>query len=111
MTKRVVLAYSGGLDTSVAVRWMREQWDVEVVCCAVDVGQLVPGEEEAIRERARAAGAVEIEVIDDGHGHQWGSGVGTLSMRERAEELGGTCQRGPGPDGGLVRALIPIGTS
>src|SRR5262245_61045451 len=43
---------------------MREQWDVEVVCCAVDVGQLVAGEEDAIRERARAAGAVEVEVID-----------------------------------------------
>jgi len=64
VTKRVVLAYSGGLDTSVAVRWMREEWDVEVVACAVDVGQLVPGEEDAIRERAVAAGAVEVEVID-----------------------------------------------
>jgi argininosuccinate synthase len=62
--KRVVLAYSGGLDTSVAVRWMREQWDVEVVACAVDVGQLEPGESDAIHERARAAGAVEVEVID-----------------------------------------------
>ena len=51
MPKRVVLAYSGGLDTSVAVRWMREEWGVEVVACAVDVGQLVEGEEEIIRER------------------------------------------------------------
>ncbi|HEX5615504.1 MAG TPA: argininosuccinate synthase [Acidimicrobiia bacterium] len=64
MAKRVVLAYSGGLDTSVAVRWMREQWDVEVVACAVDVGQLQHGEADAIRERAIAAGAVEVEVID-----------------------------------------------
>jgi len=64
VSKRVVLAYSGGLDTSVAVRWMREEWGVEVVACAVDVGQLVAGEEEIIRERALAAGAVEIEVID-----------------------------------------------
>jgi argininosuccinate synthase len=62
--QRVVLAYSGGLDTSVAVRWMRENWDVEVIACAVDVGQLKPGEEDAIHERARAAGAVEVEVID-----------------------------------------------
>jgi argininosuccinate synthase len=62
--KRVVLAYSGGLDTSVAVRWMREEWGVEVVACAVDVGQLVEGEAETIRERALAAGAVEIEIID-----------------------------------------------
>jgi argininosuccinate synthase len=64
MAKRVVLAYSGGLDTSIAVRWMREEWGVEVVACAVDVGQLVEGEEEIIRERALAAGAVEIEIID-----------------------------------------------
>jgi argininosuccinate synthase len=62
--KRVVLAYSGGLDTSVAVRWMRENWNLEVVACAVDVGQLKPGEAEVIENRARAAGAVEVEVID-----------------------------------------------
>jgi argininosuccinate synthase len=64
VAKRVVLAYSGGLDTSVAVRWMREEWGVEVVACAVDVGQLQRGEAESIRERARAAGVVEVEVID-----------------------------------------------
>src|SRR3954467_14648702 len=62
--KRVVLAYSGGLDTSIAVRWMREEWGVEVVACAVDVGQLTAGEEATIRERAHAAGAIEVEVID-----------------------------------------------
>jgi argininosuccinate synthase len=43
---------------------MREEWDVEVVACAVDVGQLTEGEEAIIHERARAAGAVEVEVID-----------------------------------------------
>lgn len=63
-----------------------------------------------IRVRVRD-GALEVEVCDDGHATAWGSGVGTASMRERAEELGGTCERGPGPDGGLVRARIPIGTS
>ncbi|MCU1467840.1 MAG: argininosuccinate synthase [Actinomycetia bacterium] len=64
MAKRVVLAYSGGLDTSVAVRWMREEWGVEVIACAVDVGQLAAGDEDMIRERAAAAGAVETEIID-----------------------------------------------
>ncbi|MGO9873688.1 MAG: argininosuccinate synthase [Acidimicrobiia bacterium] len=64
MTKSVVLAYSGGLDTSVAVRWIREEWGYEVIACAVDVGQLKPGEDEVIRQRARAAGAVDVEVID-----------------------------------------------
>jgi argininosuccinate synthase len=58
------LAYSGGLDTSVAVRWMREQWDCEVVCVAVDVGQMHAGEHDAIHARASAAGAVAVEIID-----------------------------------------------
>jgi argininosuccinate synthase len=64
VAKRVVLAYSGGLDTSVAVRWLREEFGVEVVACAVDVGQLSPGEDAAIRARAEAAGAIEVEIID-----------------------------------------------
>jgi argininosuccinate synthase len=65
MAKRVVLAYSGGLDTSVAVRWMIDNYDVEVVALAVDVGQ--DGgtiHADVIHERARAAGAVEVEVAD-----------------------------------------------
>jgi len=40
MAKRVVLAYSGGLDTSVAVRWMIEEWGVEVVCVLVNVDRM-----------------------------------------------------------------------
>src|SRR5438270_5200412 len=60
--KRVVLAYSGGLDTSVAVRWMIEELDVEVIALAADVGQ--GGDFDAIRERALAAGAVEAVVVD-----------------------------------------------
>jgi argininosuccinate synthase len=43
---------------------MREEWGVDVIACAVDVGQLVEGEEKTIRERAAAAGAVETEIID-----------------------------------------------
>ena len=39
MAKKAVLAYSGGLDTSVAIRWMQEHYGCEVVACAVDVGQ------------------------------------------------------------------------
>jgi argininosuccinate synthase len=62
MSKRAVLAYSGGLDTSVAVRWMGEEWGTEVIAVAVDVGQ--GGDFEAIRERALAAGAVEALVVD-----------------------------------------------
>jgi len=57
-----VLAYSGGLDTSVAVRWMIEEMGVEVITLAADVGQ--GGDFEIIRERALAAGAVEALVVD-----------------------------------------------
>jgi len=66
MTKRVVLAYSGGLDTSVAVRWMIEEWGVEVVCVLVDVGQDVESSEsfEDIRVRALAAGAIDCVIVD-----------------------------------------------
>jgi argininosuccinate synthase len=57
------LAYSGGLDTSVAVRWMIENWGVEVVALSVDVGQA--GEDwDVVHERAMAAGAVAAEVVD-----------------------------------------------
>src|SRR6195256_6488395 len=65
MAKRVVLAYSGGLDTSVAVRWMIDNLGVEVIALAVDVGQ--DGgtiDETTIRTRAEAAGAVECVVVD-----------------------------------------------
>jgi len=63
MTDRVVLAYSGGLDTSVCIGWIAEQTGAEVIAVAVDVGQ--GGEDlETIRERALACGAVEAEVAD-----------------------------------------------
>ncbi len=63
MTDRVVLAYSGGLDTSVAIGWIGEQTGAEVVAVAVDVGQ--GGEDlETIRQRALACGAVEAYIAD-----------------------------------------------
>lgn len=63
MADRVVLAYSGGLDTSVGIGWISEATGAEVIACAIDVGQ--DGEDlEVIRERALACGAVEAEVVD-----------------------------------------------
>jgi argininosuccinate synthase len=63
MTDRVVLAYSGGLDTSVAIGWIAEQTGAEVIAVAVDVGQ--GGEDlEVIRQRALGCGAVAAEVAD-----------------------------------------------
>ena len=58
--KKVVLAYSGGLDTSVIVPWLKENYGCEVVCFCADVGQ---GEEvEPARAKAAQAGVKEIYV-------------------------------------------------
>ena len=62
MAKRVVLAHSGGLDTSVAVRWLQEELGVEVIAVALDVGQ--GGDFGVVRSRALAAGAIEAVVVD-----------------------------------------------
>ena len=60
--RRIVLAYSGGLDTSVAIRWLAEQHDAEVITLTLDLGQ---GEELTnVRERALAIGALRAHVID-----------------------------------------------
>ncbi|NNN13484.1 MAG: argininosuccinate synthase [Acidimicrobiaceae bacterium] len=60
--KRLVLAYSGGLDTSVAVKWLSVELGYEVVAVSVDVGQ--GGDFDELKERATQAGAVAVEVID-----------------------------------------------
>jgi argininosuccinate synthase len=63
MTEKVVLAYSGGLDTSVAIGWLAERTGAQVIALAVDVGQ--GGEDlETIRERALACGAADAVVAD-----------------------------------------------
>ncbi|GAA0626459.1 argininosuccinate synthase [Sporichthya brevicatena] len=63
MTERVVLAYSGGLDTSVCIGWIAAQTGAEIVAVAADVGQ--GGEDmDVIRQRALDCGAVESIVLD-----------------------------------------------
>jgi argininosuccinate synthase len=63
MNDRVVLAYSGGLDTSVAIGWLAEQTGADVVGVVLDVGQ--GGEDlDTIRGRALACGAIEAVVVD-----------------------------------------------
>jgi len=61
--KKVVLAYSGGLDTSAIVPWLKENYGCEVVAFAADVGQ---GEEEleGLEEKAIASGASECHIVD-----------------------------------------------
>ena len=60
---RIVLAYSGGLDTSAIVPWLREHYDCEVICFVGDVGQ---GADElaGVEEKARKSGAAECHVVD-----------------------------------------------
>ena len=60
--KKVVLAYSGGLDTSVAIRWLQEKYDVDVIAVSVDVGQ--PGDIKGNIQRAKTIGAVNAYAID-----------------------------------------------
>ena len=60
--KKVVLAYSGGLDTSVAIRWLQEKYDVDVIAVSVDVGQ--PGDMKENIDRAKQIGAVDAYAID-----------------------------------------------
>ena len=59
----VVLAYSGGLDTSVAIRWLQENRGVDVIALAIDVGQGVDDLDE-IRQRGLDCGAIESHVVD-----------------------------------------------
>lgn len=60
--KKVVLAYSGGLDTSIIIPWLKENYNCEVIACAVDVGQ---GEELfPLRKKAIKTGASKIYIVD-----------------------------------------------
>src|SRR5579872_2057247 len=59
---RIVLAYSGGLDTSIAIPWLIEHHQAEIIAVTLDMGQ---GKElEAVRDRALATGAVRAHVLD-----------------------------------------------
>ncbi|TML79693.1 MAG: argininosuccinate synthase [Actinobacteria bacterium] len=62
MTDRCVLAYSGGLDTSVAIGWLKDKYGAEVIAMAVDVGQGV--DEDLLHARGEACGASEVIVVD-----------------------------------------------
>ena len=62
MKDTIVLAYSGGLDTSVALRWLADEYSADVIALLVDVGQ--PIDVEHVTERAHKAGAAEVVVID-----------------------------------------------
>ena len=60
--KKVVLAYSGGLDTSVILTWLKENYDCEVICVTVDLGQ--EDELDGLEEKALATGASKFRLVD-----------------------------------------------
>jgi signal transduction histidine kinase len=65
-----------------------------------------------IHVRIDADAALHLRISDNGDSPQeWKPGVGLSSMHERAAELGGSCTAGPGPDGGQVVAILPLGAS
>ncbi len=60
--EKVVLAYSGGLDTTAIIPWLKENYDYEVICCCIDCGQ---GEElDGLFERAKLSGASKLYIED-----------------------------------------------
>ena len=62
MKEKVVLAYSGGLDTTAIIPWLKEQFDYDVICCCINCGQ---GEElEGLDERAKLSGASKLYIED-----------------------------------------------
>ncbi len=62
MKEKVVLAYSGGLDTTAIIPWLKENFDYEVICCCIDVGQ--ESELDGLEERAKLSGASKLYVLD-----------------------------------------------
>ena len=64
--EKVILAYSGGLDTTAIIPWLKENFDYDVVCCCIDCGQ---GEElDGLEERAKLSGASKLyieNIIDE----------------------------------------------
>ncbi len=62
MKKKIVLAYSGGLDTTVIIPWLKENYDCDIVAVCVDVGQ--EADWDTIKRRALDTGAVSCYVAD-----------------------------------------------
>ena len=62
MKEKVVLAYSGGLDTTAIIPWLKETYDYDVICCCINCGQ---GEElDGLDERAKLSGASKLYIED-----------------------------------------------
>ena len=62
MKDKVILAYSGGLDTTAIIPWLKENYDYEVICCCIDVGQ--GNELDGLEARAKYSGAEKLYILD-----------------------------------------------
>ena len=62
MKEKIILAYSGGLDTTAIIPWLKETFDYEVICCCIDCGQ--GNELDGLEERAHASGASKLYIED-----------------------------------------------
>ena len=62
MKEKVVLAYSGGLDTTAIIPWLKENYDYEVICVCIDCGQAE--ELDGLEERAKFCGAEKLYILD-----------------------------------------------
>ena len=62
MKERVILAYSGGLDTTAIIPWLKETYGFDVICVCIDVGQ--ESELEGLEERAKYSGAEKLYILD-----------------------------------------------
>jgi len=62
MKEKIILAYSGGLDTTAIIPWLKENYDYEVICVCVDVGQ--ESELDGLEERAKLSGASKLYIED-----------------------------------------------
>ena len=60
MKEKVILAYSGGLDTTVLIPWLQENYDYEVICVCIDVGQ--GNELDGLEARAKYCGASKLYI-------------------------------------------------
>lgn len=62
MKEKVILAYSGGLDTTTIIPWLKENYDYDVVCCCINVGQ--EDELDGLEARAKLSGASNLYIVD-----------------------------------------------
>ncbi len=62
MKEKVILAYSGGLDTTAIIPWLQENYDYDVICCCIDCGQ--ESELDGLEERAKYSGATKLYIED-----------------------------------------------